>query len=284
MYGVTGASGQLGRLVLNALFERVEPGRVVGLVRDPAKLADIAARGAAVRPFDYSAPATLATALEGVERLLLISSSEVGQREGQHRAVIEAAKAAGVKFIVYTSILHADTSPLSLAVEHRATEAMLKESGIPHALLRNGWYTENYTAGAAPAIDHGVLLGSSGEGRVSAATRADYAEAAATILAGTSDATQVYELAGDDAFTQDEFAAALAEASGKPVTYRDLPEAEYGAVLEQAGVPGPFAKILADSSARSADGALFDDSRTLSGLIGRPTTPWRDTVKEALRG
>lgn len=282
MYAVTGASGQLGRLVLNALLEKVAPGQIVALVRDPAKLADMAARGVTVRQFDYSAPTTLTKPLEGVKRLLLISSSEVGQREVQHRAVIEAAKAADVKFIAYTSILHADTSLLALAAEHRATEALLKESGIPHALLRNGWYTENYTAGAAPAIEHGVLLGSSGEGRVSGATRADYAAGAATVLAEASDATQIYELAGDDAFTQSEFAAALAEASGKPVVYQDLSEAEYGVALEKGGVPAPFAKILADSSAKSADGALFDDSRTLSRLIGRPTTPWRETVKEAV--
>ncbi|CAA0109155.1 Quinone oxidoreductase 2 [Starkeya nomas] len=282
MYAVTGASGQLGRLVIDALIQKVAPGAVVALVRDPAKAADAAGKGAQVRRFDYSRPDTLAPALAGVERLLLISSSEVGQRAAQHQAVIDAAKAAGVKFIAYTSILHADTNPLDLAVEHRATEEALKASGIPHAVLRNGWYTENFTAGAAPAIAHGVLLGSAGSGRTSAAARADYAAAAVAVLAGTSVATQVYELAGDEAFTQDELAAALAEFSGKPVVYRDLPEAEYGAALEQAGLPGPFAHILADSSAKTAGGALFDDSHVLSRLIGRPTTPWRQTVKEAV--
>ncbi|TSJ64062.1 SDR family oxidoreductase [Starkeya sp. 3C] len=282
MYAVTGASGQLGRLVIDALIQKVAPGAVVALVRDPAKAADAAGKGVQVRRFDYSRPDTLAPALAGVERLLLISSSEVGQRAAQHQAVIDAAKAAGVKFIAYTSILHADTNPLDLAVEHRATEEALKASGIPHAVLRNGWYTENFTAGAAPAIAHGVLLGSAGSGRTSAAARADYAAAAVAVLAGTSVATQVYELAGDEAFTQDELAAALAEFSGKPVVYRDLPEAEYGAALEQAGLPGPFAHILADSSAKTAGGALFDDSHALSRLIGRPTTPWRQTVKEAV--
>ncbi len=282
MYAVTGASGQLGRLVIDALIQKVAPGAVVALVRDPAKAAGAAEKGVQVRRFDYSRPETLVPALAGVERLLLISSSEVGQRAAQHQAVIDAAKAAGVKFIAYTSILHADTNPLDLAVEHRATEEALKASGLPHAVLRNGWYTENFTAGAAPAIAHGVLLGSAGSGRTSAAARADYAAAAATVLAGTSDATQVYELAGDEAFTQDELAAALAEFSGKPVVYRDLPEAEYGVALEQAGLPGPFAHILADSSAKTAGGALFDDSHVLSRLIGRPTTPWRQTVKEAV--
>lgn len=196
--------------------------------------------------------------------------------------MIDAAKAADVKFIAYTSILHVDTNPLALALEHRVTERLLKESGISHVLLRNGWYTENYTGGAASAIEHGVLLGSSGDGRVSAASRADYAAAAATVMAESSNTTQVYELAGDDAFTQNELAVALAEASGKPVIYHDMPEAEYSTALEKVGVPGPFAKILADSSAKSADGALFDDSYTLSKLIGRSATPWRETVKGAV--
>ena len=282
MYAVTGASGQLGRLVLNALLEKVAPTQIVALARDPGKLADLAARGVIVRAFDYTAPATLAPALEGVNRLLLISSNAVGQRERQHRAVIDAAKEAGVGYIAYTSILHADTNPLSLAEEHRATEAALKDSGIPHALLRNGWYIENYLAGAADVLAQGTLLGSAGTGRVSAATRADYAVAAATVLADDANATRIYELASDDAFTQEEFAAELAAASGTPVVYRDLPEPDYAAALEQAGIPGPFAEILADSSAASAHGALFDDGHALSKLIGRPTTPWREAVREAV--
>lgn len=282
MYAITGASGQLGHLVLDALLGKVEPASIVALVRDPAKSADVAALGVSVRAFDYDQPDMLPQALGGVDRLLLISGSAVGQREAQHRAVIDAAKTAGVGYIAYTSILHADTNPLELAVEHRGTEAMLAESGIPHALLRNGWYTENYTDGAAPAVEHGALLGSSGDGKVSSATRADYAAAAATVLAGDSMATKVYELAGDESFTQEEFAAALSAISGKPVAYQDLPEADYAAALEQVGLPGPFAAILADSSARSADGALFDDGKALSTLIGRPTTPWRETLKEAL--
>jgi NAD(P)H dehydrogenase (quinone) len=282
MYAVTGASGALGRLVLNTLLEKVAADRIVALVRDPAKLADMAARGVTVRPFDYNAPESLSAALNGIDRLLLISSSEVGQREAQHCAVIDAAKVAGVKFIAYTSILNADSSPAMLAGEHRATEALLKKSAIPHALLRNGWYTENLTAGAASAIEHGVLLGNSGEGRISTAARADYAEAAATILTGASDTAQVYELAGDEAFTLGEFAAALTSASGKLVVYKDIPEPDYAATLEQAGVPGPFAKVLADSSVGSAGGALFDDGHMLSRLVGRPTTPWRETLKEAV--
>jgi NAD(P)H dehydrogenase (quinone) len=281
MYAVTGANGQLGQLVVNALLKMVDGGRVVGLVRDRSKASTLAAQGVNLRAFDYSKTETLMPALTGVERLLLISSSEVGQREAQHVAVIEAAKAAGVKFIAYTSILHADTNPLNLAVEHRATEAALKASGIPCAILRNGWYNENYTGGLEATAGHGVLFGSSGAGLVSSAARADYAEAAARILAEDATRAQVFELAGDAGFTQDQLAGLIAAASGKPVVYNDLPEEEYRKLLEGFGLPGPLAHILADSGAKAKNGALFDDSRTLSKLIGRPTTPIATSVKEA---
>lgn len=281
MYAVTGATGHLGKHVLNALLESVSPNEIVALVRDPQKSVPGSDLGVQVRSFDYSKPETLAPALAGVERLLLISSSEVGRREVQHRAVIEAAKQAGVKFIAYTSILHADTNPLALAVEHRATEALIKASGLSYTFLRNGWYTENYTESAGPAVAHGAWLGSGGEGKISAASRVDYAEAAATVLAGkASDA--VYELAGDEAFTEGELAAALAAASGKPVAYHYLPEADYAAALEKVGLPAAFAAVLADSSAKSGQGALFDGSRTLNRLIGRSTTDWHETVRKAV--
>jgi len=283
MYAVTGASGQLGRLVLNALLEKIEPGRIVALARDPAKLADVLDRGVSIRRFDYNAPETLEPALEGIERLLLISSSDHGpDREVQHRAVIDAAKAAGVAFIAYTSILHADTSPIGLAADHRVTEAALKASGLPHVLLRNGWYTENYVAQAEGAIANGVLLGSTGEGRISTATREDYAQAAATVLAGGAAATRVYELAGDEAFTLAEFAAALAEASGRPVVYRDLPEDGYRAALEGIGFPSHFAHLIADNSAKASTDTLYEHGRALSALLERPTTSMRQTLRAAV--
>lgn len=281
MYALTGASGQLGHLVVEGLLSQVKPDQVVGLVRNPQKTGDLAARGIVLRPFDYNKADTLKPALQGVERLLLISSSEIGQREAQHRAVIDAAKAAGVSFIAYTSILHADSNPLDLAIEHRATEALLKASGIPHVVLRNGWYNENYTVGLEATAEHGALLGSSGDGLVSSAGRRDYAEAAAKVLTDSSTDTRVYELAGDTGFTQAELAAAIAVASGKPVVYQDLPEAEYAKLLESFGLPAPFAKILADSSAKAKAGALFDDSGTLGKLIGHPTTPITAAVNAA---
>ncbi|MGN7998665.1 SDR family oxidoreductase [Sphingomonas sp. 22176] len=282
MYAVTGASGQLGRLVVESLLGKVAPDQIVALVRNPESVADLAAKGVVVRAFNYDAPETLAPGLAGVTRLLLVSGNAIGSRIPQHKAVIDAAKAAGVQLIAYTSLLRAQTSPMQLAAEHKATEELLAASGIPAALLRNGWYTENYLMSAGPAIEHGVLIGSAGEGVVSGAARADYAEAAAVVL--TRGDAGTFELAGDTGFTHAELAAALAEASGKPVAYQDLPQAEYAKALEGAGIPGPFAAILADSDARAGEGTLFDDSHTLSGLIGRPTTPWRETIVAGVKG
>jgi NAD(P)H dehydrogenase (quinone) len=280
MFGVTGASGQLGRLVLDTLLEAIDARQIVALVRDPAKMADYASRGVVVRRFDYGDPASLSPALDGVDRLLLISGNELGQRVAQHRAVIEAAKAAGIGFLAYTSILHADTSPIGLAGEHRETEALIAASGLSHALLRNGWYNENYTAGAVPAVEHGAVLGSSGTGRISAAARADYAAAAAKVLIeGT---VGIFELAGDDAFTLSDFAGFLADVSGRVVAYLDMPEADYRAALEQVGLPAPLAAMLADSSAQASTDTLFDDGGALGRLIGRPTLPMKVSVAAAL--
>ncbi|ACF01484.1 NmrA family protein [Rhodopseudomonas palustris TIE-1] len=281
---ITGASGQLGRLVVDGLLKSLPPAQIGVLVRSEKVAAEFAAKGLHVHIGDYSNPETLGPAFAGVERALLISSSEIGQRTAQHRNAIEAARAAGVSLLAYTSLLHADTSPLGLAEEHRQTEAALKASGVPHALLRNGWYSENYTASIPAALAHGALLGSAGNGRIASAARADYAEAAVRVLtAEQPQAGRIYELAGDDAYTLAEFAAELSQQSGKAVAYRDLPQAEYEAALVAAGLPKPFAALLADSDAGAAKGALFDDSRALSLLIGRPTTPIATTISAALK-
>jgi NAD(P)H dehydrogenase (quinone) len=283
MFAITGASGQLGRLVIDNLLARVSPSRLVAAVRQPDKVADLAARGVKVRLADYDRPETLADAFAGVERLLLISSSEVGKRAPQHSAVIAAAKRAGVKLIVYTSLLHADASPLGLAGEHKETEAALEASGIPFVILRNGWYTENYAASIAPALAHGVFIGSAGNGRIASAARADYAEAAAAVLAGEGHAGRIYELAGDTSYTLDEFAAELSRQSGRTIPYKNLSEEDYKAVLIGAGLPDVFAALYADSDAGAAKGALFDDGRQLSALIGRPTTPLATVIAAALK-
>lgn len=279
---ITGASGQLGRLVIENLLTRHPADHLVAVVRDPAKVADLQARGVQVRVADYNHAEALVAALQGVDKLLLISSSEVGQRVPQHRQVITAAQQAGVGLVAYTSILHADRSPLGLAREHRETEALLRASGLPHVLLRNGWYTENYTASVPAALQYGAVLGSVGEGRIASAARADYAAAAAAVLSRDDQAGQVYELAGDEAYTLSELAAEIARQSGKTVVYRDLPEAAYEAALLQAGLPGFLAAMLAESDVGAAKGGLFDDSRELSRLIGRPTTPLAEMVKAAL--
>ena len=282
MYAVTGATGQLGRLVIQSLLKTAAPDQVLAAVRDPAKAADLAGQGVQVREADYDRPETLLSAFRGVDRLLLISSSEVGGRTPQHRAVIDAAKTSGVKLIAYTSILHADRSPLRLAIEHKETEAALVASGLPVVLLRNGWYTENYLLALKPALEHGAMLGSAKEGRVSLAARADYAEAAAQVLIAESGASQTYELAGDQALTLSELSAEISRQAGREVSYNDLPESEYMAALVGNGLPRGYADLIADADAQAAEGALFDDGRDLSRLIGRPTTPGGATIADAL--
>ena len=283
MIVVTGASGQLGRLVIDALLRTQPADSLVAAVRTPAKAADLAARGVQVREADYSRPETLGPAFAGADKLLLISSSEIGQRAKQHQAVIDAAKATGVQLIAYTSLLHADVSPLGLAVEHRQTEAALAASGLPHVLLRNGWYSENYAMGLPGALARGTLYGAAGEGRIASASRQDYAEAAAAVLsAAAPQAGKVHELAGDASYTLAELAAESARQAGKPLAYQDLPEAAYRDALLQAGLPAPVAELLADSDAGAAKGGLFDDGHALSGLIGRATTPMAQTVAATL--
>ncbi|CZT29386.1 SDR family oxidoreductase [Pseudomonas cerasi] len=285
MIVVTGATGQLGRLVIEQLLSRVPASQIIAAVRSPEKAADLSRQGIQVRQADYSQPATLDSAFAGAGKVLLISSSEVGQRLPQHKAVIDAAKRAGVKLLAYTSVLRAKTSALSLAREHSETEEYLSASGLPFVLLRNGWYTENYTAGIPGALTHGAVMGSTDEGRISSASRLDYAEAAAVLLTSeTTQAGKVYELAGDESYTLSEFAAQLSTQSGKSLPYVNLPQAEFEAALIQAGLPDFVARLLADSDAAAAKGALFDDSRQLRALIGRPTTPLSATIAEALKG
>ncbi|CAH0253769.1 SDR family oxidoreductase [Enterobacter ludwigii] len=282
MIAITGATGQLGQLVIEQLLNTVPANQIVAIVRNPAKAEALSQQGITVRQGDYADESTMTSALKGVEKLLLISSSEVGQRATQHQNVINAAKAAGVKFIAYTSLLHADKSPLGLHVEHVATEKALAESGIPYALLRNGWYTENYLASAPPALEHGVFIGAAGEGKIASATRADYAAAAAKVISGDGHAGNVYELAGDQAWTLSELAAELSKQSGKNVAYQNMSEADFAAALKGVGLPAGLADMLADSDVGASKGGLFDDSHTLSKLIGRPTTPLSESIKAIL--
>ncbi|HWK93991.1 MAG TPA: SDR family oxidoreductase [Pseudolabrys sp.] len=277
--GITGATGQLGRLVVAQLKAKVAANDIVALARTPAKAADL---GIAAREADYSKPATLEAAFKGIDTLLLISSSEVGQREAQHSAIIAAAKKAGVKRIVYTSILHADTSKIDLADEHRATEAAIKASGIPYTFLRNGWYTENYAAGIQGAVAGGALYGAAGDGKISATPRADYAAAAVAVLTTTGHEGKAYELAADKPFTLAELAAEISKQTGRTIPYTNLSVADYAKGLASHGVPEAFANMIAGWEVPISQGALFDDSKTLSKLTGKPTTPLADAVKAIL--
>lgn len=284
MIALTAATGQLGRLVITQLLEKIPASGIVAIVRNPAKAADLAARGVTVRQASYTEPAALEHAFAGVDRLLLISSSEIGQRVAQHQNVIDAARRAGVKLLVSTSLLHADTTTINLAPEYTATEQAIKASRLPHIILRNGWYTENYTASVGPAVANGALLGSAGDGRISLAARADYAAAAVAALTGQAETGRTYELAGDTAVTLADLAAEISRQTGKTIPYRNLPVSEYAAILLQIGLPPVLAHGLAGWDDDASRGALFDDRRELSRLIGRPTTPLAESVRQALKG
>lgn len=278
--GITGATGHLGKIVVSKLKEKVPADHIVALVRSPQKASDL---GVEIREADYDKPQTLNTALKGIDALLLISASEVGKRSAQHKNVIEAAGKAGVKWIIYTSLLHADTSSLSLAGEHLATEAALKDSGIPFTFLRNGWYSENYTGSLSGALASGAYIGSAGDGKISLAPRKDYAEAAVAVLTSEGHQGKVYELAGDEAYTLSDLAAEISRQTGKDIPYKDLPEAEYVDILKSFGLPEGLPQAIASWDVCASKGDLFDDSHQLSKLIGRPTTPLSESVADALK-
>lgn len=285
MIAVTGATGQLGRLVINSLLKRVPAREIIAAVRTPSKAADLVALGVQVCEADYGKPATLAGAFAGATRLLLISSPSIDNRVADHKAVIDAAKKAGVQLLAYTSVLRADTSTLLVAPDHLATEQYLAASGIAWVFLRHPSYIENYTASLGSALEHGAIAGSAGDARNSAATRADLAEAAAVVLTTPGRAGKIYELGADIAFTMADFAAEVSKQSGKKVIYNDLPQRSYQAMLESVGLPAKLAHLIADSDAKAAShDELYTASRDLSGLIGHPTTNLAAAVATALAG
>jgi NAD(P)H dehydrogenase (quinone) len=278
---VTGATGQLGRLTVEALLRRGVPARdIVATGRDITGIKDLAERDVVVRRADFSDPDSLADAFAGADKLLLISASvPVGERVANHRRAIDAALAAGVSLVAYTSTLRADTAATIIGATHRATEEYLRERRVPSALLRNGWYLENYTGQLPLILASGTVLGAAGQGRVSAASRADYAEAAAIVLTTEGQAGTVYELGGDEAFTLAELAGAISAAAGRRITYTDLPAQELARVLAGAGLPAELAEVLADADLGLSRGELFTDSGDLRALIGRPAA----TLAGALR-
>jgi NAD(P)H dehydrogenase (quinone) len=280
---VTGSTGELGRLAIGELLKRVPPGRIVAGVRSPdhevAK--QFVAQGVEVRVADYAQPETLVAAFQGIDRLLLISSSADDGRLAQHENVINAAKAVNVGLLAYTSLLHADTSALGFGEDHRRTEAILATSGVPHVLLRHGWYMENHMHLIPAALQYGAVLGCAGEGRFSTASRGDFAEAAAVVLTTEGQAGRIYELAGDESYTLADFAAAISAAAGRPVAYRDMPEADYKRMLIDMRLPEAVAELIADADTGASRGELEDGGQQLSALLGHPTTAWRQAVERA---
>ncbi|MFE2373999.1 SDR family oxidoreductase [Streptomyces sp. NPDC059398] len=279
---VTGATGALGRLVIDELLTRVPADQVAAVVRSKEKAAGLAARGVELRIADYNDPASLTGAFRSGERVLLISGSEVGRRVPQHTAVIEAAKAAGVAQLAYTGILGGPDADFELAAEHKVTEQLILDSGLPYTFLRNGWYNENYTGNLAPVLEHGAVVANAGDGRIASAARADYAAAAAAVLVSDGHLGRAYELSGDVAWSLSEYAAEVAKATGKEITYRNVPAAAHQEVLVGAGLPEAFAAILVDVDEAIERGRLAATSGDLARLTGRPTTPIADSIAAAL--
>ncbi|MFD6421530.1 SDR family oxidoreductase [Streptomyces sp. NPDC060198] len=279
---VTGATGQLGRLVVEQLLTTVPADRIAAVVRDAAKAAPLAALGVELRVADYDRPETLKTVFRPGDRVLLISGSEVGKRVAQHTAVIDAAKEAGVAQLAYTGVLGGPAADFLLAEEHKATERLILDSGLPHTFLRNGWYTENYTANLAPVLAHGAVVGNAGEGRIALAPRADFAAAAAAVLTGEGHLDTAYELSGDTAWSLAEYAAEVSRATGREIAYQEVPAAVHQEILVGAGLPAGFAEILVDVDEAIGRGLLAGTSGDLARLIGRPTTPVSVTVAEAV--
>ncbi len=282
MFAITGATGQLGRKVVTSLLREVPASDIVAVVRDAGKAANL---GVDVRAADYREPQALERAFAGIYKLLLISSSSFDTRQAEHANVIAAAKAAGVRHVVYTSLLHADRWAPAFARDHVVTEERLKDSGLAYTILRNGWYWENHTAALGASLAHGMMVGSAGEARISWASRQDFADAASAVLTGGGHAGNTYELAGDTSYTMTDLAAEAMRQSGKPLIYRNLTEQEHAGVYASFGLPPPVAAMLAEVEARGVStGVLHDDGRVLSTLTGRPTLPLEQAVAEALHG
>lgn len=280
---ITGATGQLGQLVIQALLKNTTANQIVALVRNPNKAQYLKDQGIELRHFDYDQPESLVSALQGIDKLLLISANEIGRRTPQHKAVIEAAQQAHVPYIAYTSILRADSSALGLSQEHRETEALIQHSGLKYTFLRNNWYSENYLAGLSHNIESGLLFGAANNGKISSASRQDYAEAAANVLTQAGHDNKTYELAGTNSFTLEQLAGFISQASGKTITYTNLSAEDYTQGLKQAGLPEELIDVIVDADVQTREGAMFSDSQTLEQLLGRPSTPILTSIQQLLQ-
>ncbi|MDN5645960.1 MAG: SDR family oxidoreductase [Acinetobacter sp.] len=277
---ITGATGQLGNLVIEQLLQLTAAQNIVALVRNVDKAKHLKTQGIELREFDYDRPETLVPALLGIDKLLLISANEIGPRTPQHQAVINAAKVAGVTYLAYTSLLRADTSPLGLAQEHRETEKLIQHSGISYTFLRNNWYSENYLAGVAHTIEIGTLFGAAQDGRISSASRIDYAEA--KVLTSTGHENKTYELAGSESFTKADLAQFISQSAHKPVIYQNLSADDLRQGLIQASLPSHLIDVIVDADVQTAKGAMYSNSKDLEQLIGHKTTSIQDSIKAAL--
>lgn len=281
---VTGASGKLGKLAIASLIQRgIKPDEIIATVREPEKAYYLIEMGVNIRYADYDYPETFSNIMSEVDSVVLISSSQLGKRVKQHMTVIDAAKKASIKHIVYTSLLHADSSSLGIAKEHVETEQAIYGSGIPYTILRNGWYSENYTDQIKSSFSQGVIMGCAGSGRLSTASRADYAEAIATVLTSKHHEGKIYELAGDQSFTLSEYASNLSFLSGKQISYQNFSKEVYRDTLIHYGLPEDIAELLSDSEYGASKGELYESSQTLSKLIDRDTTPIQKSIKDALK-
>jgi len=280
---VTGATGHLGRHVVEQLLEKVPAEQITAVVRDESKAADLAARGVRLAVADYNTPETFDGLFAAGDKVLLISGNEFDKgRVQQHRVVIDAAKAAGVSLLAYTSAPGSLTA--ALADDHRATEEVLLASGLPYTLLRNAWYHENYTENLAPVLAHDAVVQAAGEGRVASASRADYAAAAVAVLTGEGHENKTYELSGDEAWGFAEYAAELSRQTGKEIVYNSVSPETFTSILTGAGLPEAFAGILAGVDVSIEKGELAGTPGDLSRLTGRPTTPVAEAVAAALKG
>ena len=275
---ITGATGQLGKLIIEALLKEIDASNIIALVRDENKAKDFENKGIELRPFDYDLPETLVPALQGVDKLLLISANEVGRRTPQHKAVVDAAIEAHVPYIAYTSLLRANTNLLALAKEHRETESLIQQSGLQYTFLRNNWYNENYISNIQQVVEHGVLYGSALDSKISSASRQDYAEAAAKVLTSKGHENKIYEFAGSSSFTLSDLATYLTQASGKPVAYQNISPEDYLEALISVGLPDGLAQVIVDADVQALNGTLYSESKDLENILGRQTTSIKDQI------
>ena len=284
MIVVTGATGQLGTHVVEGLLKQVPADEVAVVVRDAAKAVRFGELGVEVRVADYNDPASLDDAFREGEKALLISGSEIGQRVPQHKAVIDAAKNAGVALLGYTSVLGGPAADMELAREHQATERYIIDSGLPYVLLRNGFYHEVYTEALGQAIANGGLLTSAVEGaKVATAARADYAAAAVAVLTGEGHENRAYELSGDQAWTFEEYAEEVSRQLGSELPVNRVPADTHREILVGVGLPDPLAAVFVGVDDAISRGLLAVQTGDLSKLIGRPTTPLAESIAQGLK-